>query len=317
MAAVAVDIVSGFLGSGKTTLLRHVLSHGLRGTKVAVVVNEIGEIGIDGQVITGLDAIDAMVELSTGCICCSIDEHRFDVAMQELLETARPDLVLIEATGLAEPAALASRVRGAGLRVDALITVVDASNVERCLRDTSVARLQIAAADFVVLNKLDLCDRPMLERVRRRIERLNPRAVRLEAVHGAVATPLLFAPGVAAYRRAAGRAQGTPEPGHLDRDGIGAFMYRSQRRLRQEGFERVVARLPRDVYRAKGIVRFADRDLPCLFNYTCGRTDLSWIDLPEIGDESQLVVIGREQARYRTRVLRQLTRCEVATATAV
>ena len=91
--SVAVDIVSGFLGSGKTSLLRHVLAGGLRDARVAVVMNEIGEIGIDGRVLTGLGGIEKLVELSSGCICCSIDEYRFDVAIQDLVETARPDLI--------------------------------------------------------------------------------------------------------------------------------------------------------------------------------------------------------------------------------
>ena len=97
---------------------------------------------------------------------------------------------------------------------------------------------------------------------------------------------------------------------HLERDGIGAFVYRTPRRLRQEGFERVVARLPRDVYRAKGIIRFAGRDWQCLFNYTCGRSEVSWVKLPGIGDETQLVIIGREPMRYRDRLLGKLARCE-------
>src|SRR5262249_41911161 len=103
MHTVAVDILTGFLGSGKTTLLRHVLDHGLRGKPVAVIMNEIGEIGIDGRVITGLSAVEQMVELSSGCICCTIDDYRFDLAVQEIVETARPHLIVIESTGLADP----------------------------------------------------------------------------------------------------------------------------------------------------------------------------------------------------------------------
>ena len=76
MRTVAVDILTGFLGSGKTTLLGHVLAHGLRGKPVAVIMNEIGEVGIDGRVITGLANVEKMVELSSGCICCSIDDYR-------------------------------------------------------------------------------------------------------------------------------------------------------------------------------------------------------------------------------------------------
>src|SRR5207249_3852127 len=98
MRTVAVDILTGFLGSGKTTLLRHVLEHGLRGKPVAVIMNEIGEVGIDGRVVTGLANVEKMVELTSGCICCSIDDYRFDLAIQEIIDTAKPHLIVIEST---------------------------------------------------------------------------------------------------------------------------------------------------------------------------------------------------------------------------
>src|SRR5262249_1895648 len=113
---VAVDVVTGFLGSGKTTLLRHVLEHGLKGKPVALGVNEIGDVGIDGRVVTRLHHVEKMVELSSGCICCSIEEYRFDLAIQEIIETVRPHVIVIESTGLADPDPLAYRVRSAGLR---------------------------------------------------------------------------------------------------------------------------------------------------------------------------------------------------------
>jgi cobalamin biosynthesis protein CobW len=312
-ANVATDIVSGFLGSGKTTLLRHVLAHGLCDKRVAVIMNEIGEIGIDGTVITGLSAIEKMVELSSGCICCSIDEYRFDMAVQEIVDTVHPDLVIIESTGLADPEPLARRARGVGLSVDAVLTVVDATNVDRSLEETRVAGRQIEAADFLVLSKTDLLAPERVSALTTRLGRLNRRAIVVPARHGAVDLPLLFGPGVAAYRRAtgAGRAQ-DGAAGHLQDDGIGAFVYRTSRRLRQERFERVVARLPRDVYRAKGILQFSGKDWQCLFNYTCGRSETSWVDLPGVGGETQLVIIGRNPTRYRDRVLDRLVRCETA-----
>ena len=116
MHTVAVDILTGFLGSGKTTLLRHVLDHGLRGKPVAVIMNEIGEIGIDGRVVTGLSAVEKMVELSSGCICCTIDDYRFDLAVQEIIETTRPHLIIIESTGLADPEPLVDRVKSGRAR---------------------------------------------------------------------------------------------------------------------------------------------------------------------------------------------------------
>ena len=306
MPGVAVDILTGFLGSGKTTLLRHVLDHGLRGKPVAVIMNEIGEIGIDGRVVTGLSAVEKMVELTSGCICCSIDDYRFDLAIQEIIATARPHLIIIESTGLADPEPLAYRVKNAGLGLDAVITVVDAANVKRHLAETEVARAQIEAADFLVVNKTDLVDDTALAAVERRLTRLNPRAERFRSVRGALDSEVLFATGVAAYRQ---RAQHPTN--HLAADGIGSFVYHSARPLRQEAFERVLGRLPRDVLRAKGIVRFAGRDWRALFNFTCGRHEITWIRLDEAGTESQAVFIGRDLDRHRMRIERELVACEI------
>ena len=305
MRTVAVDILTGFLGSGKTTLLRHVLAHGLDGKPVAVIMNEIGEVGIDGRVVTGLANVEKMVELSSGCICCSIDDYKFDLAIQEIIDTAKPHLVIIESTGLADPEPLAYRVKNAGLGLDAVITVVDAPNLDRHLREADVARAQIEAADFVVVNKIDLVDDKAVARVEKRVAKLNGRAERFRTVRGAIDSDVLFATGVAAYRE---RARATSD--HLHADGIASFIHRARRPLRQDAFERLLARLPADILRAKGLVRFAGRDWHCLFNFTCGRHELTWMKLDGVGDDTQAVFIGRNLDRHRDRITADLAACE-------
>jgi len=302
---VAVDILTGFLGSGKTTLLRHVLAHGLDGKPVAIIMNEIGEVGIDGRVVTGLANVEKMVELSSGCICCSIDDYKFDLAIQEIIDTAKPHLVIIESTGLADPEPLAYRVKNAGLGLDAVITVVDAPNLDRHLREADVARAQIEAADFVVVNKIDLVDDKTVARVEKRVAKLNGRAERFRTVRGAIDSDVLFATGVAAYRE---RARATSD--HLHADGIASFIHRARRPLRQDAFERLLARLPADILRAKGLVRFAGRDWHCLFNFTCGRHELTWMKLDGVGDDTQAVFIGRNLDRHRDRITAELAACE-------
>jgi G3E family GTPase len=305
---VAVDVLTGFLGSGKTTLLSHALAHGLAGKRVAVVVNEIGDVGIDGKVVTGLQYVEKMVELSSGCICCSIDEYRFDLAIQEIIDTVEPDLIVIESTGLADPEPLAYRVKSAGLALDAIVTVVDAANVERFLAETEVAAAQIAAADFVIVNKIDLVTADALRQLRARLTRLNPRALQLETVRGALDADVLFATDVAVHRARA--ADPRRASGHLAADGFGSFVYRSRAPLAKPDFERVLATLPGDLVRAKGIVRLVDRDWHCLFNVTCGRVELGWLKLGDGADENQAVFIGRHAERHRAAVLASLAACE-------
>ncbi len=306
---VAVDVLTGFLGSGKTTLLRHALAHGLAGKRVALVVNEIGEVGIDGRVVTGLNYVEKMVELSSGCICCSIDEYRFDLAIQEIIDTAEPDVIVIESTGLADPEPLAYRVKSAGLHLDAIITVVDAANVERFLDETEVAAAQVVAADFLVVNKVDLVSSAALARLEARLRRLNPRALRLTSVGGAIDAEVLFATDVAGHRVRALR-EPSRASAHLARDAFGSFAYRSRVALAKADLEQVLAELPTDVVRAKGIVRLVDRDWQCLFNVTCGRVDLGWVKLADPAFENQAVFIGRDVGRHRDGVLAALAACE-------
>jgi cobalamin biosynthesis protein CobW len=305
MRTVAVDILTGFLGSGKTTLLRHVLDHGLRGKPVAIVMNEIGEVGIDGRVVTGLSAVEKMVELSSGCICCQIDDYKFDLAIQEIVETAKPHLIIIESTGLADPEPLAYRVKSAGLGLDAVITVVDAVNIRRHLAETEVARAQIEAADFLVINKIDLAEPADVVRLEKRLGRMNSRAERFRTLRGAIDSDLLFATGVATYRE---RARQTSD--HVHADGIASFLYRSERPLEQDAFQRFLADLPRDILRAKGIVRFAGRDWHCLFNFTCGRHELTWMKLPGPA-ENQAVFVGRRLERHEPKLRSRLSACEI------
>jgi G3E family GTPase len=281
-----------------------VLDHGLKGKPVAVVMNEIGEVGIDGKIVTGLSNVEKMVELSSGCICCTIDEYRFDLAIQEIVDTVKPHVIIIESTGLADPEPLAYRVKAAGLGLDAVITVVDAANVDRHVSETEVAAAQIEAADFLVVNKLDLVDDRTLAGVEKRLAKRNPRAERFRTVRGAIDSELLFATGVATYRD---RARATSA--HLHTDGIGSFLFRTAHPLDQERFGRVLDRLPRSVLRAKGIVRFAGRDWQGLFNYTCGRHELAWVKLPNVA-ESQAVFIGRDIERHADAIRSALAACE-------
>jgi G3E family GTPase len=309
-----VDLLTGFLGAGKTTLLSHVLQGSLSGEKVAVVMNEIGDIGIDGRVITGMDYVENVVELNSGCICCTIDDYRFDLAVQELIEAVDPTLLIIESTGVADPEPMLYRIKQAGLGLDAVITVVDAANLDRALKETSVARAQVAAADFIVINKVDLLDARGLGRVARKVTKINPRAVVFESERCRVQSPLLFGTSTRNYRRsleAGASEQPPPKVTHLDEDGISAFSYDGGGEFDQKRFERFLDRLPANVYRAKGFVRLAGNDWSCLFNYTCGRYEISWVKVGAAAASTQAVFIGRDLEGEREKILDKLLDCKV------
>lgn len=176
---IPVTVITGYLGSGKTTLLNHILS-GQHGRKVAVIVNEFGEVGIDGQLIEQ-DGDEQLIEFNNGCLCCTVRGDLIETIGKLRQRAGELAAILIETTGLADPAPVASTffvdeaVR-ASTRLDAFVTVVDAVNLERNLEQSVEAQEQVAFADIVLVNKTDLAGEEQLQRIERRVRALNPLA---------------------------------------------------------------------------------------------------------------------------------------------
>ena len=298
---VSIDVVTGFLGSGKTTLLRHVLENGLEGRRVAVVMNELGDIGVEGKIIEGLN-VEQMIELGSGCVCCTIN-RAFGLALQEIVETVSPELIIVETTGVAEPANLIYETKQVGFNVDATITVVDAAEFERHRAISAVTNEQVAAADFVVLNKMDLVSEERAKGVEEAIRHLNPRALIVQATRGQLPADFLFG---TAPRSHLERKIINGSPSHLDRDQISSFVYESQSPLDREAFERFLASLPDSVIRAKGLVRFTESEWSALFNFTCGRFDIEWRDRVGTDFCSKAVFIGSNARDLKPLIVKQL-----------
>lgn len=304
---ITSNIVTGFLGSGKTTLIRHVLRHGLRNERVAVIMNEMADIGIDGRVLQSVN-VDKMIELSSGCICCS-GFLQLGIAIQEIVETADPTLLLIETSGVAEIAPLVAELRSVGLRADAVITVVDAENLSKLLRESEAALEQIENADFLVLNKTDLVSPPAVEEAKNVLRRINERALLFKTQFSALETDLLFASSARRHRELAER-NGSENHVHSASDGFESFVYEARGRLDRARFERFLKKLPGNTYRSKGLVHFKEETHPSLFNYVCGRYSFDWITIA-VADPfvNQAVFIGRDITRLKNKILSALDLC--------
>ncbi|WP_235821732.1 CobW family GTP-binding protein [Gottfriedia acidiceleris] len=186
---IPVTVLTGFLGAGKTTLLNRILSKKID-RKIAVIVNEFGEIGIDHQLI--LNADEEIFEMNNGCICCSVRGDLIRI-LNSLLDKKRDgeiefDQVIIETTGLADPVSVAQTFLievdlASSFYVDSIITIVDGYHVEKQLLQSIEAQKQIAFADVIILNKTDLIDKSSIFDIKIRLNQLNPTFKFIESIN--------------------------------------------------------------------------------------------------------------------------------------
>ncbi|WP_332688837.1 CobW family GTP-binding protein [Bosea sp. (in: a-proteobacteria)] len=175
---IPVTVLTGYLGAGKTTLLNRILTED-HGKKFAVIVNEFGETGIDGDLVVGAD--EEVFEMNNGCICCTVRGDLIRILDGLMKRKGKFDAIIVETTGLADPAPVAQTFFvdqdvGDATKLDAVVTVTDAKWLKDRLKDAPEAKNQIAFADVIILNKTDLVTEAELTEVESAIRAINPYA---------------------------------------------------------------------------------------------------------------------------------------------
>ncbi|MFD4178105.1 MULTISPECIES: CobW family GTP-binding protein [Streptomyces] len=194
---IPVVVLAGFLGSGKTTLLNHLLRN-RAGTRIGVIVNDFGAIEIDAMTVSG--QVGSTVSLGNGCLCCAVDASELDTYLETLTRpSARLDVIVIEASGLAEPQELVRMLLASDnphIRYGGLVEVVDAAEFDRTRQRHPELDRHLAVADLVVLNKTDRVGEAERERLRSTVAELSRPAAVISATHGRIDPELLFDPAL-------------------------------------------------------------------------------------------------------------------------
>lgn len=303
---IPVTVITGFLGSGKTTLVNHILK-GQQGKKVAVIVNEFGEIGIDGQLVIE-DDNEQLVEFNNGCLCCTVRDDLVKT-LTSLAQRAELDAILIETTGLADPAPVASTFFVSDdikptMQLDSFVTVVDARNLDLNLAGSHEAQEQVAFADFILLNKTDLVDAAELVRIEQKLHSLNPLAKIYHTEQSVIDPDLIL--GVGAFDLAAKLEVDPSFLEDLDHEHdaeVGSFALSSEQPIDINKFMLWMNDLAQakgeDLYRTKGLFYargFSERVLfQSVRMLTSMRRDRQW--RPDEAKRSDFVVIGRNLNR--------------------
>lgn len=300
---IPILLLTGFLGSGKTSLLNHILEEN-QGLKVGVIVNDFGAINIDSLLVAR--QTDSKLELSNGCICCSLEDSELDDAIGQLAHAGSMlDYIIIEASGLAEPRELAFLIeqsKNKYARLDAVVAVVDADNILEMNEKHPDFFSQLDSADIIILNKIDLVSPKKLKEVEGYLRFLNSQARIVHASHGKIDTRLLLDPDTEKRRSAAPGEQlslGEGDHDHHDHphthDSFQKIEFTTDKPLDPRIFESYMkSSVSENIYRMKGFVYFGMKGLEqkFVFQLVGKRHSLKVDDWRGQVPQTDIVVIG-------------------------
>jgi G3E family GTPase len=292
-------VITGFLGVGKTTMLTNSVKQYFNDKKIAIVVNEFGDIGVDSKVLTNV--YSEVLEISEGCICCKLAEE-FESGVTEIIKNYDPEIIFVETSGASEPFPIFLSLQNLGISVDGIVCVVDAKNFTS-YKDNSTAKYQLGGSNIIVLNKTDLVNEDEAKEVESDI-----RAVKEEynirntmtgkaifknyVVHKAeqgLVNQEVFE-GVYRVEDVVKFAEDYQHLDHTIKDSLTQKVAYLKEDIVFNDVDAVLENLPENIYRVKGVVKVKDVPNAIFINYSFG--DVTFEELPEYEGKSLLIFIG-------------------------
>ncbi len=292
-------IITGFLGVGKTTMLTNTVKEHFSDKKVAIVVNEFGDIGVDGNILSNV--YSEVLEISEGCICCQLAEE-FESGVMEIINKYNPEIIFVETSGASEPFPIFLSLQNLGVSVEGVICVVDSKNLDS-YKDNSTAKYQIGGSNIIVLNKTDLVNDDELEAVKKDVIQIKEEYnikntltgktifnsyVINNAEQGVVNREVFE--GVYKVDEIIGLAKDYKRLDHTTKDSITQKVAYLKEDIEFSDVDEVLKALPKSIYRVKGVVRTKDVPNPIVINYSFG--NVSFEELETYTEPSIMIFIG-------------------------
>lgn len=300
-------VITGFLGVGKTTMLTNSVKQYFPDKKIAIVVNEFGDIGVDSKVLSNV--YSEVLEISEGCICCQLAEE-FESGVKEIIEKYDPEIIFVETSGASEPFPIFLSLQNLGISVDGIICVVDAKNFSS-YKDNSTAKYQLGGSNIIVLNKTDLVSEDEALKVEKELGEIKEaynikntmtgKAIfKNYVVHRAqqgLVNKEVFE-GIYKLEDVVKLAEDFKHLDHTVKDSLTQKVAYIKEDIVFNDVDAILENIPENIYRVKGVVKVKDVPNAIFVNYSFG--DVTFEELPDYEGKSLLIFIGEDIDRNVT-----------------